>query len=70
MANSLTKGSSTPTPNHVALIMDGNRRWAEQRGLPGLEGHRNGLENMRSVIGYLGDNRVRYVSIFAFSTEN
>jgi undecaprenyl diphosphate synthase len=50
--------------------MDGNRRWAEQRGLPGLEGHRSGLENMRSIIGYLGEYQVKYVSIFAFSTEN
>lgn len=70
MVNPLSKGSNTPTPNHVALIMDGNRRWAEQRGLPPIEGHRHGLENMRSVIRYLGENRVRYVSIFAFSTEN
>ncbi|MDP2932112.1 MAG: polyprenyl diphosphate synthase [Chloroflexota bacterium] len=57
-------------PNHVAIIMDGNRRWAEQRGLPRLEGHRNGLENMRSVVRYLGECHVKYVSIFAFSTEN
>ena len=61
---------NAPFPNHVAIIMDGNRRWAEQRGLPGLEGHRNGLENMRSVISYLGDYQVKYVTIFAFSTEN
>lgn len=68
--NSLGRGDSTSVPNHVAIIMDGNRRWAEQRGLPGLEGHRSGLENMRSVIGYLGDYQVKYVTIFAFSTEN
>lgn len=61
---------NTSVPNHVAIIMDGNRRWAEQRGLPGLEGHRNGLENMRSVIGYLGQHQVKYVTIYAFSTEN
>jgi len=57
-------------PQHVAIIMDGNRRWAEVRGLPPLEGHRHGLENMRSVVSYLGDRQVKYVTIFAFSTEN
>jgi undecaprenyl diphosphate synthase len=70
MADVLNNGSNTPVPVHVALIMDGNRRWAEQRGLLGLEGHRNGLENMRSVIGHLGNRQVKYISIFAFSTEN
>ena len=61
---------STSIPAHVAIIMDGNRRWAEQRGLPRLEGHRHGLENMRSVIAYLRERKVKYVTIFAFSTEN
>ncbi len=70
MTNLLSAKENAPFPNHVAIIMDGNRRWAEQRGLPGLEGHRNGLENMRSVISYLGEYQVRYVTIFAFSTEN
>jgi undecaprenyl diphosphate synthase len=60
----------TVLPNHVAIIMDGNRRWAEQRGLPKLKGHQAGLENMRSVTEYLGQCRVKYVTIFAFSTEN
>lgn len=60
----------TRLPNHVAIIMDGNRRWAEQRGLPRLEGHRAGLENVHSVIGYLNHHQVKYVTIFAFSTEN
>jgi len=70
LTNSETKEESTPIPSHVAIIMDGNRRWAEQRGLPRLEGHRNGLENMRSVIAHLGDCQVKYVTIYAFSTEN
>ncbi len=60
----------TVLPNHVAIIMDGNRRWAEQRGLPKLKGHQAGLENMRSVTEYLGQCQVKYVTIFAFSTEN
>lgn len=70
MANLLSAKEDAPFPNHVAIIMDGNRRWAEQRGLPSLEGHRNGLENMRSVISYLGAYQVKYVTIFVFSTEN
>lgn len=61
---------NTEIPQHVAIIMDGNRRWAEVRGLARLEGHRRGLENMRSVVSYLGDRQVKYVTIFAFSTEN
>ncbi len=65
-----TTKENIAAPNHVAIIMDGNRRWAEHRGLPRLEGHRNGLENMRSVIGHLGQHQVKYVTIYAFSTEN
>ena len=60
----------TNIPVHVAIIMDGNRRWAQQHGLPGLDGHRHGLENMRSVTVHLNKRRVKYVTIFAFSTEN
>jgi len=70
MAASSTIKKITHLPNHVAIIMDGNGRWAEQRGLPRLDGHRAGLENMRSVIGYLNQYQVKYVTIFAFSTEN
>lgn len=70
VTNLLSAKEDAPFPNHVAIIMDGNRRWAEQHGLPGLEGHRNGLENMRSVISYLDAYQVKYVTIFAFSTEN
>lgn len=61
---------NTEIPQHVAIIMDGNRRWAEVRGLARLQGHRRGLENMRSVVSYLGDRQVKYITIFAFSTEN
>jgi len=50
--------------------MDGNRRWAEQRGLPQLEGHRAGVENMRSVIEYLGKHQLKYLTVYGFSTEN
>ena len=61
----------THLPDHVAIIMDGNGRWAEQRGLPRLEGHEAGIDNVRSVIRYLNDEyRIKYVTIYGFSTEN
>ena len=57
-------------PRHVAITMDGNGRWAEQRGLPRLAGHRAGTENVRRVLRSLAGHGVEYVTVFAFSTEN
>jgi len=57
-------------PKHVAFIMDGNGRWAEQRRLPRLEGHRAGVENVRPVIKSLNEHGIEYVTLYAFSTEN
>ncbi|GBD14377.1 Ditrans,polycis-undecaprenyl-diphosphate synthase ((2E,6E)-farnesyl-diphosphate specific) [bacterium HR25] len=57
-------------PRHVAIIMDGNGRWARERGLPRLAGHRAGTENLRRVIQRFADYGVRYLTLFAFSTEN
>lgn len=57
-------------PNHVAIIMDGNRRWAQVRGLPPLDGHRAGVESMHSTIEYLGNHHLKYLTIYGFSTEN
>jgi undecaprenyl diphosphate synthase len=57
-------------PRHVAFILDGNGRWAEQRGLPRLEGHRAGVKNMRPIINRLGYYSIPYVTLYAFSTEN
>src|SRR5690349_22494170 len=57
-------------PRHVAIIMDGNGRWAKQRGRPRLFGHRAGTENVRRVIERFGDYGVKYLTLFAFSTEN
>ena len=57
-------------PGHVAIIMDGNGRWATRRGLPRLAGHRAGTENLRRVIERLADYGVRYLTLYAFSTEN
>ena len=57
-------------PRHVAIIMDGNGRWAEQRGLSRLEGHRAGVRNIRPVLGRLDTRGVEFVTLYAFSTEN
>jgi undecaprenyl diphosphate synthase len=57
-------------PVHVAIIMDGNGRWAKERGLSRQEGHRAGTENIRRIIHYLGERGVKYLTLYAFSTEN
>jgi len=57
-------------PVHVAIIMDGNGRWAKKRNLTRPEGHRAGVENMRSIIGYFGRLNVKYLTLYGFSTEN
>ena len=62
--------SNLPVPDHVAITMDGNGRWASDRGLPRLAGHRAGTENVRRVLKALAYKGVSYVTIFAFSTEN
>lgn len=60
----------TPIPKHVAIIMDGNGRWAENRGLPRLEGHRAGTENIRRIIETFDHYQVKFLTLYAFSTEN
>lgn len=57
-------------PRHVAIIMDGNGRWAGQRGLPRLAGHRAGGDNIRPVARAFADRGVAYLTLYAFSTEN
>ena len=57
-------------PRHVAIIMDGNGRWALKRGLPRLAGHRAGTENLRRVIRASAEFGIPYLTIYAFSTEN
>jgi undecaprenyl diphosphate synthase len=59
-----------PLPQHVAIIMDGNGRWAQQRHLPRLAGHRAGVENLRRVVECFVEWGVPYLTIYAFSTEN
>ena len=60
----------TSVPEHIAIIMDGNGRWAKQRGLPRLAGHQAGTENLRRTIRSCVELGIRYLSIYAFSTEN
>ena len=57
-------------PRHIAIIMDGNGRWAKQRGMPRLAGHRAGTENIRRIISECAEQGVRYLTLYAFSTEN
>ncbi len=66
--NKMSKLSAVPY--HVALIMDGNGRWAEKRGLPRNFGHKRGIDNVQKVIKSAKDRGVRILSLFAFSTEN
>src|SRR3954468_428374 len=57
-------------PRHVAIIMDGNGRWAAQRGLPRVEGHRRGVEALRRTVRAAGELGIDFLTIFSFSSEN
>ena len=57
-------------PRHIAIIMDGNGRWAKQRHLPRVAGHRKGVESVRSVVRACIECGVEYLTLFAFSSEN
>lgn len=69
-ANGVHRVDATEIPHHVAVIMDGNGRWAAQRGLRPTEGHRAGTENIRAAIEAFAERGVRCLTLFAFSTEN
>jgi undecaprenyl diphosphate synthase len=60
----------TSIPRHIAFIMDGNGRWAEQRGLPRLEGHRAAVKNIRPLLKSLIEHGIKYATLYVFSTEN
>ena len=62
--------SSPQPPTHVAIIMDGNGRWAKQRGMPRVEGHRRGVETVRAITAAARELGVRYLTLYAFSVEN
>lgn len=57
-------------PQHIAIIMDGNRRWAHKRAMPKALGHARGAQRVRSIVQACADHGVRYLTLFAFSTEN
>ncbi|WP_344700457.1 isoprenyl transferase [Sphingomonas limnosediminicola] len=69
-ADSLAKKDGNAVPRHVAIIMDGNGRWAEQRGLPRAAGHKAGAEAVRRALQAAADAGVEVLTIYAFSSEN
>ena len=60
----------TKLPKHIAIIMDGNRRWARQRGLPDGKGHEAGSENLQKMVEYCRDIGIKHLTVYALSTEN
>src|ERR1700690_2400079 len=66
----LSPEAQATLPAHVAIIMDGNGRWARQRHLPRVEGHRNGVESVRAVVRAAGEAGVKHLTLYAFSVEN
>jgi undecaprenyl diphosphate synthase len=61
---------STPLPGHIAIIMDGNGRWAELHGDERIQGHKHGVDAVRSVVEGAGEVGIKYLTLYAFSTEN
>ena len=66
----LSSEAKASLPRHVAVIMDGNGRWAKARGLPRIEGHRQGAESARTIIRAAGELGLQYLTLYAFSAEN
>jgi len=66
----LAEGKKVRPPNHIAIIMDGNGRWAERRGFPRFEGHLAGIKSVRSTVRCLSQYPIKYVTLYGFSTEN
>ena len=64
------EAAQLPPPRHIAIIMDGNGRWAKKRGLPRTAGHAAGAESFRRIANYCRTLGVRYLTVYAFSTEN
>lgn len=68
--HSPASNASDIIPRHTAIIMDGNHRWAQQRSLPALNGHRAGAENIRTLLRYYARSSMEILTLFAFSSEN
>ncbi|MBU6341962.1 MAG: isoprenyl transferase [Bacteroidetes bacterium] len=70
MPDQLSKINLDHVPQHIAIIMDGNGRWAKQKGMPRLLGHRSGVKSVREVTEAAAEIGVKYLTLYAFSTEN
>ncbi len=75
MAKSLPKLQDTELqnkilPNHIAIIMDGNRRWAQGKNMPSMFGHREGVQTLKKITRYANDIGIKHLTVYAFSTEN
>ena len=66
----LSQSAQANLPTHLAVIMDGNGRWAKERHLPRVEGHRNGVESVRTMVRACGEIGIKYLTLYAFSVEN
>ena len=64
------KIESGPIPNHIAIIMDGNGRWAREQNLPRISGHKEGINSVREVTRICGELGVKFLTLYTFSTEN
>lgn len=69
-ATELSPQAKGSLPVHVAIIMDGNGRWAKKRSLPRVQGHRRGVESVRAVVRSAGEIGIKYLTLYAFSVEN
>ncbi|HEY9788708.1 MAG TPA: isoprenyl transferase [Candidatus Obscuribacterales bacterium] len=72
-----TKAANVPSTEypalpleHVAIIMDGNRRWADQKGIPRLLGHKEGVKSLKRLVRHAGERNLKYLTVYAFSSEN
>ena len=70
MAATSKTGKFSRLPVHIAIVPDGNGRWAEKRGLPRLSGHQAGIENMRRLVQIINEYQIKYLTLYGFSTEN
>ncbi len=70
MPGSVALAALDNLPNHVAIIMDGNGRWGTKRGIGRLEGHRRGVDRVRTIVGECLRTKISYLTLFAFSSEN
>ena len=65
-----TESTKKILPNHIAIIMDGNRRWAQGKNMPSMFGHREGVQSLKRITRYASDLGIKYLTVYAFSTEN